>query len=84
MINASNFLSVGIYQISNEDNDTIIAYSLEIRLPESTETEQIGVYESSAEAIEVENRLAKWLTNKYPEPIFDVPANGFLSKNNPK
>ena len=83
LIRADNFISIGIYELTfDEKNESV--FSLEIKMPGAAENEQLGIFETSEEAVEVQNRLAKWLTDKYPEPVFQIPTNGFMSKNNPK
>ena len=83
LIRADNFISIGIYELTfDEKNESVL--SLEIKMPGAAENEQLGIFETSEEAVEVQNRLAKWLTDKYPEPVFQIPTNGFMSKNNPK
>ena len=82
LIRADNFQSIGIYELNFEDNNEVV-FSLEIKLPGAAETEQLGIFESSEEAIEVQNRLTKWFSEKYPEPVYCIPDPGFMSKNNP-
>lgn len=82
LINVSNFVSFAIYELTYDD-DNNQSYAVEVNIPNVDDNLQVGVYDNSSEAIEVINRISKWLSDKYPEPVFKAPSGGFMSKSNP-
>lgn len=82
LINVNQFVTFSIYELEYE-NSNQTAYAVECKLANIDDEQQVGIYDSSEEAIEVINRLTKWLSEKYSEPVFKAPATGFMSKSNP-